>query len=124
MGQGCPSLADDQKPTDDAVRAWGHGFWKAMQLAPETWTALAEDQRTKVILEPFARFFDLEGFEPLEIPPDIGERLDEDAALIPRMILMLRKLARMRETVGRPTPLARRAKIGRNDPCSCGSGKK
>jgi uncharacterized protein YecA (UPF0149 family) len=40
------------------------------------------------------------------------------------MILILRKLARLRETVGRTAPLARRTKIGRNDPCPCGSGKK
>ena len=104
--------------------AHGSAFWKAMELAPETWTALAQDERTIVILEPFAGFFDLDGFEPLETPLDIGERLDEHAALIPLMILILRKLARLRETVGRTAPLARRTKIGRNDPCPCGSGKK
>jgi len=117
-------VSGEQKPEHDAVRTWVHGFWKAMKLAPETWTVLAQDERTIVILEPFAGFFDLDGFEPLEIPLDIGERLDEHAALIPLMILILRKLARLRETVGRTAPLARRTKIGRNDSCPCGSGKK
>jgi uncharacterized protein len=119
-----PFVSGEQKPEHDAVRTWVRGFWNAMKLAPETWTALMQDQRTKVILEPFTAFLDLDGFEPLEIPPDIDERLDEDAALIPRMILVLRKLARLRETTGRPAPLARRSKIGRNDPCPCGSDKK
>jgi uncharacterized protein len=50
--------------------------------------------------------------------------LDAEAALIPRMILILRKLARIREAAGRPAPPVRRNKIGRNDPCPCGSGKK
>lgn len=117
-------ISGEQKPEHDAVRTWVRGFWKAMKLAPETWTVLAQDERTIVILEPFAGFFDLDGFEPLDIPLDIGERLDEQAALIPHMILILRKLARLRETVGRTAPLARRTKIGRNDPCPCGSGKK
>ena len=26
-------------------RAWVRGFWKAMALAPETWSKLAEDER-------------------------------------------------------------------------------
>jgi uncharacterized protein len=117
-------LRDGDKPAHDAVRAWGRGFWKAMELAPETWSRLAEDERTKVILAPFAGFFDLGDVAPHEVPVDIDDRLDEDAALIPRMILLLRKLARIREAAASPAPLPRRAKVGRNDPCPCGSGKK
>jgi uncharacterized protein len=117
-------LSDDQKPTHDAVRAWVRGLWKAMELAPEAWSALVEDERTKVIMSPFASFFDLGQLEPHEVPEDLGDRLDADAALIPRMILVLRKLARIGEAAGRPAPLPRRSKVGRNDPCPCGSGKK
>jgi uncharacterized protein len=40
-------LSGDQKPTHDAVREWVRGFWKAMELAPDTWSAMAEDDRTK-----------------------------------------------------------------------------
>lgn len=117
-------LSGDQKPTHDAVRAWVRGFWKAMELAPETWSRLAEDERTKVVLAPFAGFFDLGRVAPREVPADIDDRLDEDAALIPRMILVLRKLARIREAATSPTPFPRRTKVGRNDPCPCGSGRK
>jgi uncharacterized protein len=117
-------LSGDQKPTHDAVRAWVRGFWKAMELAPETWSALVEDERTKTIIAPLVGFFDIGKLEPHEIPDDIDDRLDEDAALIPRMILVLRKLARIREADTRPAPLPRRSKVGRNDPCPCGSGKK
>jgi uncharacterized protein YecA (UPF0149 family) len=50
-----------------------------------------------------------------KIPDDIDDRLDEDAALIPRMILILPKT----------NPQIRpRTKVGRNDPCPCSSGKK
>jgi uncharacterized protein len=117
-------LSADQKPAHDAVRTWVRGFWTAMQLAPETWSALVEDERTKTIIAPFVGFFEIGKIEPHEIPDDIDDRLDEDAALIPRMILVLRKLARIREAAGRPAPLPRRSKVGRNDPCPCGSGKK
>ena len=117
-------LTGDQKPTHDAVREWVRGFWKAMELAPETWSRLAEDERAKIILAPFVGFFDLGKLAPHEIPDDIDDQLDADAALIPRMILVLRKLARIREEDSRPPPLPRRSKVGRNDPCPCGSGKK
>jgi uncharacterized protein len=117
-------LASGQTPAHDAVRAWVHGFWKAMELAPETWSKLAEDERTEVVIAPFVGFFDLGGFDPHEVPADIDDRLDDDAALIPRMILVLRKLARIREAASRRAPPPRRSKTGRNDPCPCGSGKK
>lgn len=117
-------VASDQKPSHDAVRAWARGFWRAMALAPATWSKLVEDERTKIIVEPFVGFFDIGGVDPNEIPDDVNDLLDAEAALIPRMILILRKLARIREAAGRPPPLPRRGKIGRNDPCPCGSGKK
>ena len=117
-------VAGDHKPSHDAVRAWARGFWRAMALAPATWSKLVEDERTKIIVEPFIGFFDIGGVDPNEIPDDVNDLLDAEAALIPRMILILRKLARIREAAGRPAPLPRRGKIGRNDPCPCGSGKK
>jgi len=83
-----------------------------------------EDERTRIIIEPFVGFFDLGDLAPGEVPADIDDRLDADAALIPRMILVLRKLGRIREAARRPPPFPRRSKVGRNDPCPCGSGKK
>ena len=50
-------VAGDQKPSHDAVCAWARGFWRAMALAPATWSKLGEDERTKIIVEPFAGFF-------------------------------------------------------------------
>jgi uncharacterized protein len=117
-------VAGDQKPSHDAVRAWARGFWRAMALAPATWSKLVEDERTKIIIEPFVGFFDVGGLDSNEVPDDIDNLLDAEAALIPRMILVLRRLARIREAAGPPAPLPRHVKIGRNDPCPCGSGKK
>ena len=109
----------------DAVRAWARGFWKAMTLAPATWSEFVEDERTKIVLEPFIGFFDLDALRCRRTPIRPGRLLDAEAALIPRMILILRKLARIREAAGRrPAPILSREKVGRNDPCRCGSGKK
>ena len=74
-------LSGDQKPAHDAVKTWVRGFWKAMALAPETWHALVEDERTQIIIEPFIGFFDLGELEPHDIPANIGDLLDEHAAV-------------------------------------------
>lgn len=116
-------LSADQKPLHDAVRTWVRGIWKAMALAPQTWNALIEDERTKVIIQPFVGFFDLGEREPDEIPANIDD-LDEHAALIPRMILVLRKLARIRLEKANAPRHPNQSKVGRNDPCTCGSGRK
>jgi len=42
-------VTGDQKPSYNAVRAWARGFWRAMALAPATWSKLVEDDRTKII---------------------------------------------------------------------------
>ena len=116
-------LLGDEKPARHAVRTWVRGFWKAMALEPRTWNALIEDDRTQVIIRPFLGFFDLGDLEPDDISADV-DTLDEHATLIPRMILVLHKLERMRHAaVGTLRP-PRQTKIGRNDPCPCGSGRK
>jgi uncharacterized protein len=117
-------LSGDQKPPHDTVRAWVRGFWKAMALAPQIWNALIEDERTKVIIQPLIAFFDLGELEPDEIPANLDDLLDEHAALIPRMILVLRKLARVRLENADAHRRPRKNKVGRNDPCPCGSGQK
>jgi uncharacterized protein len=114
-------LTGDDKPAHDTVRRWVRGFWKAMALAPGVWSALAEDERTQILIEPFVGFFEIEGQAPLELPDDIDAILDEGAAAIPRIITVLHKLAQIRHRSAAPV---RRSKVGRNDPCPCGSGQK
>lgn len=112
-------LAASDKPKHDIVRAWARGFAKAMALAPERWGSIAEDERLQPLLAPFVGFLDIAhpDFEPAD---DIDELLDEAAAAIPRATIILRKIA-----LFSTTPTAdRRNRIGRNDPCPCGSGLK
>ena len=90
-----------------------------MALAPERWSSLAEDERLQPLLTPFIGFLDVRDpdFEPAD---NIDELLDEAATAIPRATIILRKIAQFST---RPTA-GRRSKIGRNDPCPCGSGLK
>jgi hypothetical protein len=83
-------------------------------------------QLRELILGPFIDFFDIDGLGPDETRDDFDQRLDQSAALLPRMILILRKLARIREAAAHTRSAIRvlRPKIGRNDLCHCGSGKK
>jgi len=110
------------KPAHATIRRWASGFAAAMALVPDAWSALLEDARTEILVAPFVGFFDLNDpiFEPAE---DFAQRLDEAAAFMPRAILVLRKLARMRATEdpAMDTRLVS-GKVGRNDPCPCGSG--
>jgi uncharacterized protein YecA (UPF0149 family) len=79
------------------------------------------------VIRPFIGFFEPDGHRPFDInrPDNLDVILDEDAAAIPHTILILRKLARLR-SAKQPTPVDTRrpGKIGRNDPCPCGSGQK
>ena len=112
------------KPPHDAVKTWARGFRKAMTLAPAEWHVLAADERTQVLIMPFVGFIDAERDEPFEYADDIDDRLDEAAAAIPRAILLLKKVAQLRAARTKAAPKMPRAKIRRNDPCPCSSGKK
>lgn len=117
-------LPEAGEPSRDAVEAWVGGFWKAMALDPAGWGALAEDERPHIIIEPSVGSIGLgwdEAFEPAE---DIEDRLDEGAARSPHALLLPRKIAELRAARTATGPATRRAKIGRDDPCPCGSGKR
>ena len=74
------------------MRTWVRGFGKAMALAPERWSSLAEDERLQLLLTLFIGFPNVTDpdFEPAD---NIDELLDEAAAAIPRATIILRKIA-------------------------------
>jgi uncharacterized protein len=110
VGKPQPDRSD--KPNHDVVRAWIRGFGKAMALAPERWSSIAEDERLQPLLTPFVGFLDVTDpdFEPAD---DIDELLHEAATAIPRATIILRKIAQFTTAPA----VGRHGKIGRNDPC-------
>jgi uncharacterized protein len=115
---------DNGKPSHDMVRTWASGFWREIELGPADWHALAADDRPQAVIVPFVGFIDVGKDVDFEPAADIDNRLDIAAADIPQAILLLRKLAQLRDRRVNPVHQTPRTKIGRNDFCPCGSGKK
>ena len=111
-----------QKPDHGKVRTWVRGFWSAMKLAPDYWSAIAEDERTATFVALFTGFMDIG--EPFDERDDANEIRDQHAALIPRALVGMRKLALMREDKKTALRAMQTGKTGRNEPCPCGSGMK
>jgi uncharacterized protein len=58
-------------PDLDEAIAWVRGFWNAIRLAPDAWQALGEDERTAMLVGPFASFLDLDRIPGIEVPGDL-----------------------------------------------------
>jgi uncharacterized protein len=115
--------------TDETIlwEIWIEGFVEAMRLRPEAWLAWAHDndadlQRAWFVL---GRLGELTT-NPNDIEPlDIDEELEDLAPdLIPSHVEILHKARLTKASINRPEPSTFAVKIGRNDPCPCGSGKK
>ena len=116
-------LPAEGKPPLDAVRIWTQGFWRAMALAPEQWIGLIADERLGPIIAPLVGFA-LAGYSNFEPTEHVEGPLDNATETIPLTILLLRKLGQLRASHTSVAGPMRRMKIGRNNPCPCGSGKK
>lgn len=127
FAKGCPGVMPGYcelgKSADhDVIGIWVRGFWSAMKLAPSYWSAIAEDQRTATCVALLAGFVDAS--KPFEERDDANEIRDQHAALLPRALVGMHKLALMREDRKTTLKAMETGKAGRNDLCPCGSGKK
>ena len=108
--------------------AWAIGFVRAMSLRPQAWDALDDDDENAELLDPLMRLVEeaepSAGEEPEPIEDD--ERDGLIAAMVDGVQGVYDALADQRERALAPAePLRREApKVGRNDPCPCGSGRK
>jgi uncharacterized protein len=117
-----------EDPSGEVIAAdWAEGFVDAIRLRPEAWRPLLEDREALVMLMPIlALCGDAEGGSPLEL--DLEEDADllaETPELIPACVAGIDGF--WKERRGRPkagSGQAKSAKVGRNDPCPCGSGRK
>jgi uncharacterized protein len=106
---------------------WVEGFLQAIDLREEAWMPLLERKRDKAMLTPMLLLARDEEGNPL-LPAEEGEvgpgdeQYAEALEMIPECAVGIYGFWRLRET--RVSPIIREAAPGRNDPCSCGSGKK
>ena len=119
-----PVLETDTRNGDVLWEMWIDGFARAMELAPNGWRRIA----TGKDVGPHAA---LKGIETLhnfasgtkKLSRKQEDRWDAEAPdLIPTWVEKLHAW-RLENDPSRPAPV-RHGKVGRNDPCPCGSGKK
>ncbi len=124
-----PVLGYDDKGAPDGS-AWAVGFLRAVEMAPDSWDAMLDEKE-------FGDALDTVDALAATLDDDAGARAPsrrEREALIDRMIADVADIheffrpyrqsgttpqALRVETVRREQP-----KVGRNDPCPCGSGRK
>jgi uncharacterized protein len=103
---------------------WIDGFARAMEMRPQGWIGIAEsdDQEALLALTGIALLSDINTHDSDMTDEQIGA-FDRDVPdLIPQWVEILHQW-RCENEDHRPLSNGR-TKIGRNDPCLCGSGKK
>jgi uncharacterized protein len=114
------------RPPRENVRNWVRGFGKAIPLAMDAWDSLFQDVGFKLTLAPIVCYLEVDG-EPLlkleEGTVDLDELRDAAVDVLPATIVQLRGQALLLASENARKPV-HKVKIGRNDPCPCGSGKK
>jgi len=115
-------LEQDGKELIDG-ETWAWGFWEGMQLREEAWEAAWESEEIGPLLQPIyllgAEEIDEEELQFVDTPEKchtLALSIEASIPAIRRFWAPLRKSGVT--TVKRDTP-----KVGRNDPCPCGSGK-
>lgn len=119
-----PVLETDTRNGDVLWEMWIDGFVRAMELAPFGWRRISasDDEACKAALK---RIEALHAFASgtKRLSRKQEDRWDAEAPdLIPCWVEMLHAW-RLENDPSRPAPV-RHGKVGRNDPCPCGSGKK
>jgi uncharacterized protein len=121
--------------SDDGVTRgndWAQGFIRGALIRPMFWHELMESEEYGGVILPMMLLSHENDPDPTMRPPPVPPEKREDILL--EMIAGLTKIYRHFEPLRRsrpsglqtPSHTQRRtgAKIGRNDPCPCGSGKK
>ncbi len=109
---------------------WVAGFEEAMRLRPDAWMATVEsgDPDVEHALPLLLTLHAIQAGES-DMPKDSIDELSEQAPdLIPTIVMTLNGWVKAQcgatGAANLPGAPARRAKVGRNDPCPCGSGRK
>lgn len=102
---------------------WARGFCKTMAFAPDVWLDLVDHERSSMLVEPFTVFFNIDEIDERLPPEEVDEVRRASAEHIPSVLSALRKMAQILASKA-SRPMRSSSKIGRNEPCPCGSGKK
>lgn len=120
-----PVLDEDPRSDEILWELWADGFGRAVDLMPASWAAIdaSGDEEARVALAGLLHLVAIARDEGT-LPNEAIHAFDATAPdLIPRWILALNTW-RVANAAGVPAPAPSFGKVGRNDPCPCGSGKK
>jgi uncharacterized protein len=122
-----PLLLDDENGVAHG-NDWAHGFMRGMQIRHESWADLGDDEKHGGGLIPMMMLHHEHDEDPEMRPEPISpEQRKEVIVHMAAGLLAAYKYFRERAVTYAESvfePPRRAAKIGRNDPCPCGSGKK
>lgn len=112
----------DGKPVED-YEPWCTGYMRALQLRPHEWNAIAqslEESLGRIMM------FGTDYGETMrhQLPQDVQDGLPDKLAEDVRRIHAHYLAERSAGLASPQRSLKQIAKVGRNDPCPCGSGKK
>ena len=105
------------------IGEWCSGFVRGMALDEAGWQALLDDEENAGLLDIILLHGTEEGARELESDPTLDDEVEAHAASLGPSVLQL--MAWWLPQRKRASTLRREApKVGRNDDCPCGSGKK
>ncbi|MCF6197938.1 MAG: UPF0149 family protein [Hyphomicrobiaceae bacterium] len=113
--------------------AWAQGFWSGMELRFEAWLPLLENMEDEDVLAmmiPIHIFVKEDDKSIFDFPEEeLQKYAKQSAGLIPMSVVAINQYwqkQRAQHVLPKGTPVMARKtpKVGRNDPCPCGSGKK
>lgn len=102
------------------VDEWCHGYMRGVALDAEAWTLGGSE--VQALLRPIKLWGTEEGWQKIDVMSDAEQEREQNA--IPKNVHALHRYWLERRAL-QSAPLRRaKPKVGRNDPCPCGSGKK
>lgn len=125
-GRYSPIFDIDTRNDDIVWELWLEGFWAALTLRPDAWLAFEDGSDAHKALSIVTRLHEIATTPASDLSPmDMDEELEKLAPdLIPINVEVLHK-ARLAQALPFSSPANQNTqKVGRNDPCPCGSGKK
>jgi len=118
-----PILDVDERDGEVLWEYWIDGFAEAIALRPEVWATLVNDPARSLPWLRLATLIDVARNESDLDSMAINALQDRAVAELTEAVQCL-YAASARDTGGEASGAIGAAKIGRNDPCPCGSGKK
>lgn len=114
---------DENGRTFLEAEGWAVGFWEGINLRAEAWAPIWESEIAE-LMEPFY-LLGSEAISEEEAPAiDTPEKREKLAFEIEANVPLIYRFWLPQRTSGVATERNAAPKVGRNDPCPCGSGKK